>query len=62
VGRDRLRALIQISRGLGDVLFMNALNERMTSAFRATVISLAQLGTRGSLALLGPGVCTMTLA
>jgi hypothetical protein len=54
--------LIQISRGLGDVLFMNALNERMTSAFRATVISLAQLGTRGSLALLGPGVCTMTLA
>jgi hypothetical protein len=46
--------LIQISRGLGDVLFMNALNERMTSAFRATVISLSQLGTRGSFALLGP--------
>jgi hypothetical protein len=39
------RLLIQISRGLG---------ERITSAFRATVISLVQLGTRGSFALLGP--------
>ena len=46
--------LIQIGRGLGDVLFLNALNERMTSAFRATVISMMQLGTRGSFALLGP--------
>ena len=46
--------LIQIGRGLGDVLLLTALNERMTSAFRATVISLAQLGTRGSFALLGP--------
>jgi hypothetical protein len=48
------RLLIQISRGLGDVLFLTALNERITSAFRATVISLVQLGTRGSFALLGP--------
>ena len=46
--------LIQIGRGLGDVLFMNALNERISSAFRATVISLANVGTRGSFALLGP--------
>ena len=49
-----LGLLIQISRGLGDVLFLNALNERITSAFRATVISMAQLGTRASFALLGP--------
>src|SRR5262249_25655195 len=46
--------LIQVSRGLGDVLFLNALNERMSSAFRATVISIAQLGTRASFVLLGP--------
>jgi MFS family permease len=44
----------QIGRGLGSVLFLNALNEKLSSAFRATVISLAQLGTRGSFALLGP--------
>ena len=49
-----LGLLIQISRGLGDVLFLNALNERISSAFRATVISIAQLGTRASFALLGP--------
>jgi MFS family permease len=49
-----LGLLIQISRGLGDVLFLNALNERISSAFRATVISMAQLGTRASFALLGP--------
>jgi len=48
--------LIQISRGLGDVLFMQALNERISSAFRATVISMAQLGTRASFAVLGPVV------
>ncbi len=46
--------LIQISRGLGDVLFLNALNEKISSTFRATVISMAQLGTRASFALLGP--------
>jgi MFS family permease len=44
----------QIGRGLGSVLFLNALNERITSGFRATVISMAQLGTRASFALLGP--------
>ena len=46
--------LIPISRGLGSVLFLNALNERITSAFRATVISMAQLGVRASFCLLGP--------
>ena len=46
--------LIQIGRGLGDVLLLHALNERMTSAFRATVMSMAQLGIRGSFALVGP--------
>src|SRR2546421_4865488 len=46
--------LIPIGRGLGSVLFLNALNERITSAFRATVISMVQLGTRASFALLGP--------
>ena len=44
----------QVGRGLGSVLFLNALNERTASAFRATVISMAQLGTRASFALLGP--------
>jgi len=36
------------------VLFLDALNERISSAFRATVISLAQLGIRASFCLLGP--------
>jgi MFS family permease len=49
-----LGLLIQISRGLGGVLFLNALNEKIPSAFRATVMSMAQLGTRASFALLGP--------
>jgi hypothetical protein len=44
----------QIGRGLGSVLFLNALNEKISSAFRATVISLSQLGVRASFALLGP--------
>ena len=48
--------LIQVSRGLGDVLFLDALNERISSAFRATVISLGNLGVRASFALLGPVV------
>jgi len=46
--------LIQISRGLGDVLFLNALNEKISLAFRATLLSVAQLGTRASFALMGP--------
>jgi MFS family permease len=49
-----LGTLGQAGRGVGAVLFLNALNERISSAFRATVISMAQLGTRASFALLGP--------
>jgi hypothetical protein len=46
--------LFKIGRGLGEVLFLGSLNERISSAFRATVISLAQLGIRASFCLLGP--------
>ncbi len=49
-----LGTLGQIGRGLSSVLFLTALNEKVSSAFRATVISMAQLGTRASFALLGP--------
>jgi hypothetical protein len=44
----------QVGRGLGGVLFLDALNERISSTFRATVISMANLGMRASFALLGP--------
>jgi MFS family permease len=53
-GGIALGALMQMSRGVGSVFFMNALNEKLSSAFRATVISMAQLCTRASFALLGP--------
>src|SRR2546430_11607 len=36
-------ALVQVSWGLGQVLFLDALNEKISSAFRATVNSMAQL-------------------
>ena len=36
------------------MLFLDALNERISSAFRATVISMVQLGVRASFVLLGP--------
>jgi len=49
-----LGILAPVGRGLGQVLFMEALNERISSAFRATVISMAQLGIRASFCLLGP--------
>ena len=49
-----LGTLGQVGRGLGGVLFLNALNEKISSAFRATVISMAQLGIRASFCLLGP--------
>jgi len=35
-------------------IFLDALNEKISSAFRATVISVANLGTRAFFALLGP--------
>jgi MFS transporter len=46
--------LFKIGRGALAVLLMEALNERIPSAFRATVISLSQLGLRASFCLLGP--------
>src|SRR5262249_53653762 len=46
--------LFKVGRGLGEVLFLGSLNERISSAFRATVISLAQLGIRAGFCLLGP--------
>jgi hypothetical protein len=49
-----LGILGQVGRGLGGVLFLEVLNERISSAFRATVISLSQLGIRASFFLLGP--------
>jgi hypothetical protein len=49
-----LGTLGQVGRGLGGVLFLNALNEKISSAFRATVMSMANLGTRASFCLLGP--------
>jgi hypothetical protein len=49
-----LGTLGQVGRGLGGVLFLNALNEKISSAFRATVISMASLGTRAAFCLLGP--------
>jgi hypothetical protein len=35
--------LVHVSRGLGSVLFLDALNEKISPAFRATVISMANL-------------------
>jgi MFS family permease len=49
-----LGVLAPVGRGLGEVLFLEALNERISSAFRATVISMANLGIRASFCLLGP--------
>jgi MFS family permease len=49
-----LGTLGQVGRGLGGVLFLNALNEKISSAFRATVISMANLGTRASFCFPGP--------
>lgn len=46
--------LFKVGRGLGEVLFLGSLNERIRSAFRATVISLAQLGIRAAFCVLGP--------
>jgi len=49
-----LGILAPVGRGLGEVLFLESLNERISSTFRATVISMAQLGIRASFCLLGP--------
>jgi MFS family permease len=49
-----LGILAPVGRGLGEVLFLEALNQRISSAYRATVISMANLGVRASFCLLGP--------
>src|SRR5256712_1054669 len=49
-----LGVLAPVCRGLGEVLFLESLNERISSAFRATLISMARLGIRASFCLLGP--------
>ena len=49
-----LGTLVPVGRGLGEVLFLEALNQRISSAFRATVISMANLGIRASFCLLAP--------
>ncbi len=46
--------LVQVSWGLGQVFFLDARNEKIPSSFRATVISMADLGIRTSFSLLGP--------
>jgi len=53
-GGIALGLLLQLGYGLGQVLFLNAINERIASGIRATVISLASLSVRASFSLLGP--------
>jgi MFS family permease len=47
---------IRVSGGMADVLFLSALNERIASGMRATVLSMASLAVRASFSLLGPVV------
>jgi MFS family permease len=49
-----LGLLLQLAYGMGQVLFLNAINERIASGNRATVISMASLSVRASFSLLGP--------
>lgn len=46
--------LVPIGRGLADVLLLDALNQKVPSGFRATTISMANLGVRATFLLLGP--------
>jgi MFS family permease len=46
--------LIKVGQGLGNVLFLEALNEKISSTFRATVMSIANVGIRASFFVLGP--------
>jgi MFS family permease len=46
--------LFQVTRGLGQVIFKNALNTRVSSDFRATANSVTQMGVRLSFCILGP--------
>jgi len=47
---------IRLSGGMADVLFLHALNERIASGMRATVLSMASLSVRAGFSLLGPVV------
>jgi hypothetical protein len=49
-----LGLLAQLSNGMGQVLLLGALNERIASTMRATVISMASLSVRAAFSLLGP--------
>jgi MFS family permease len=49
-----LGVLFKVGQGLGGVLFLEALNEKISSTFRATVISMTQLGVRAAFFVLGP--------
>jgi MFS family permease len=55
-GGIALGFLVQVSGGTREVLLLNALNERIASGMRATVISMASLSVRASFSLLGPVV------
>jgi predicted MFS family arabinose efflux permease len=51
-----LGMLVPWGRGLADVLLLDALNQRIPSANRATIISMTSLCVRGIFAVLGPAV------
>jgi hypothetical protein len=53
-GGIALGLLVQLSTNMGQVLFLSAINERIPSGMRATVISMATLSVRASFSLLGP--------
>lgn len=53
-GGIALGLLLQFANGMGQVLFLNAINERIASGIRATVLSIASLSVRASFSLLGP--------
>jgi hypothetical protein len=53
-GEILLGTLAPVGRGLDEVLFLEALNQRTSSAFRATVTSMANLGIRAFFSLLAP--------
>ncbi len=48
--------IFQVGRGVGQVIFRDALNKRVSSDFRATANSVAQMGTRVLFSVLGPAL------
>jgi hypothetical protein len=51
-----LGMLVPFGRGLADVLLLDALNQRIPSAIRATVMSMNSLCVRAIFAVFGPAV------